>query len=215
MPVGLRRQRSDADQAEAADQELFPEPWSRRRAKRDASAVESSPDAPQRPHMLEAFGLGTPTKRWEQIAGVAIAVFGAGGFLSVWIPELSGPHRFADAPFYLAGGLAICLVLAVASLIGKTWLMAASGLLMGIGPWGADSILGLPAIALGGWLLIRSSRRQRAKIEAERRAHPERDPRVVREQRRRQKAEGTRAAPRGPQPNKRYTPPKQASRHRR
>lgn len=215
--MGLRRQRSGADQTEVVDQdeEAFPEPWSRRRATREAPPVEPGSTPPQRPHMLEAFGLGTPTKRWEQIAGVAIALFGAGGFLSVWIPELSGPHRFADAPFYLAGGLAICIVLGVASVLGKTWLMAASGLLMGIGPWGADSILGLPAIALGGWLLIRSSRRQRARIEAERRAHPERDPRVIREQRRREKAQGARPGQRTPQPNKRYTPPKQASRNRR
>jgi len=210
--VGWRRQRSDAEQTEIDDGEQVYEPWTRQRSRRQRAEAATDTRA-ERPGMLEAFGLGMPIKRWEQIAGVAIALFAAGAFLSVWIPELHGPHRFADAPFYLAGGLAIAIVLLGASIAQKTWLMVASALLIGIGPWGADSIFGLPAIALGGWLLIRSSRRQRARIEAERRAHPERDPRVIREQRRRAKAEGAaNPGPRRPQPSKRYTPPKQATR---
>jgi hypothetical protein len=77
--------------------------------------------------------------RW---IGVGAALTAASCFAALWLPNL-GRQATADATgtTFLAIGLALSALLAVASLTRRGVLMAAAALLVAVGPWGPEYLL--------------------------------------------------------------------------
>lgn len=98
--------------------------------------------------------------RREQVFGYLLAVYAAAGFLVVWIPILghSSNKHHSSAAADLAIGLGMAVVLAATARWGRAYFLGAASLLVGLGPWNTASLLGFPALGLGGWMLFRTSR---------------------------------------------------------
>ncbi|MGH9307679.1 MAG: hypothetical protein ACRD0I_12465 [Acidimicrobiales bacterium] len=98
--------------------------------------------------------------RREQLIGYVLAAYAAVGFSLIWIPLLhkTSTHHHSSATVELVVGLGMALILAATARLGRAYFMGAAALLVGLGPWNSASVLGFPAIGLGGWMLYRTSK---------------------------------------------------------
>lgn len=166
--------------------------------------------------------------RREQLFGYLLAAYAAVGFLAIWVPilEHSSAKHHSSAVTDLAIGLGMAIVLAATARWGRAYFLGAAALLVGLGPWNTASVLGFPAIGLGGWMLFRTSKSagdaRRAARAAGGNTRPQRSSRAARNSAARsrsgtvqgsRRSGGKRTGAQGPVSNrptasKRYTPPK-------
>ncbi len=103
----------------------------------------------------------------------------------------------ADALTLLVAGLILIAVMAGGVIFRRGSIVGIASFMMGFELISAEDILGALFLIFGGWLIVRSMRRQRAEQAA--RSRPAR------------KTRATPARPAGrPQPSKRYTPPRRS-----
>ena len=141
------------------------------------------------------------------LAGALLAVVGGIGLFVSVLVEHHHPKGQAPAWAYLArfALLAVALVLATRRRSRViTSIVALAGSLFVLG----GTVIGLPYIALAGWLLIRNSRAMREERLASGGTRPTRAPRQPRQARSRKRDQPEpQVVRRTTTPNKRYTPP--------
>ncbi len=101
-------------------------------------------------------------------AAAAVAIFGVALIPNLHVPVRQGQLAPAD---FLAIGLAMAAMLAISTFIGRRALVAFSALFLAFMSTSLGSfVLGLPFLALGGWLLVRSWRFNKEAADAARAA---------------------------------------------